>query len=328
MPEPAVVRAGEGRGGRLRLIFFGTAEFAVPSLQALVRAGHEVVLVVTAPSRPSGRGLRVKPGPVEVAARELNCSVALPEDPNALRFAEQLSGYQPEIAVLVAYRFILRQNLLAVPKRGFINVHPSLLPRYRGAAPIQRAIMAGERQTGVSIIQLVRAVDAGDIIAQQAVAIGPDETAGELAGRLAELGAELLVKVLARMAEGPILVTAQDPSLATSAPRLTKADRRVNWHESAAQIHNRIRGLAPEPAAVSLFRGRRLLLLGSQLISNDTVADYAPGEVVLERPGLVVATGQGLVELSLVKPEGSRVQTGGAFRNGYQPAAGERLVSP
>lgn len=333
----------------------------MPLLPALIRAGHEVVLVVAAPSRPRGRGRRIEPGPVEHAARELDCAVALPEDPNAPGFAEQLRSYQPEVAVLAAYRFILRPGLLAVPKLGFINVHPSLLPRYRGAAPIQRAIMAGERQTGVSIIQLSREVDAGDIIARQPVDIGPDETAGELAVRLAELGARLLVDVLARVAEGPLARTVQDPAGATSAPRLTKADRCVNWHESADRVHNRIRGLAPEPAAACLFRGRRLLLLGSRLVSEggeenrqgrqdrqvseseggsenrqgrqerrvpvEVVSDHAPGEILLERPGLVVAVGQGSVELTLVKPDGSRIQTGAAFRNGHRLAPGERLVS-
>ncbi len=298
----------------------------MPLLRALVQAGHEVALVVTAPGRPQGRGRRIKPSPVETAARELGCPVATPLDPNLPGFAAQLSGYHPEVAVLAAYRFILKAGLLAVPKQGFINVHPSLLPRYRGAAPIQRAIMAGEQKTGVSIIQLAPEVDAGDIIVQQSVEIGPDETAGELAARLAELGARLLVEVLAQMARGQMTRTAQDPAQATFAPRLTKADRHVNWFEPADRIHNLIRGLAPEPAAVGSFRGQRLLLLGSR--RREVESDHAPGEVLVDRPGLVVATGRGTIELTTVKPEGSRVQTGAAFRNGHRPRAGERLTAP
>ncbi|MEO0086438.1 MAG: methionyl-tRNA formyltransferase [candidate division WOR-3 bacterium] len=298
----------------------------MPLLRALVRAGHEVALVVTAPGRPKGRGRKVEPSPVEAAAGELGCAVATPQDPNVPEFAAQLSDCHPEVAVLAAYRFILKAGLLAVPRQGFINVHPSLLPRYRGAAPIQRAIMAGEQKTGVSIIQLAREVDAGDIIVQQSVEIDPDETAGELAARLAELGARLLVEVLEQMARGQVTRTAQDPTKATFAPRLTKADRYVNWHEPAERIHNLIRGLAPEPAAVCSFRGQRLLLLGSRRCEAESV--HAPGEILIDRPGLVVATGQGTIELTAVKPEGSRVQTGAAFRNGHRPRAGERFTAP
>jgi methionyl-tRNA formyltransferase len=247
----------------------------------------------------------------------------MPDDPNDPGFTAQLGGLRLEVAVLAAYGFILKPDTLVVPKHGFINVHPSLLPRYRGAAPIQRAIMAGEERSGVTVIQLSRAVDAGDIIVQESVDIGPDETAGELTARLAVLGANLLLDVLARLAQGPLPRIVQNPEEATFAPKLTKKDRRLKWHEPAASVHNRIRGMAPAPGAVCLFRGRRLILLGSRRLGGEHVG--RPGEVLLDRPGLAVATGEGAIELTLLKPEGSRVQTGAEFRRGHRPAAGERL---
>ena len=309
----------------MRVAFFGTSEFAVPALRALVERGHLVGPVVTAPAKPSGRGRKLVPGPVEQEARTLGLSVLAPEDPNETAFLAELASLQPDVAVLAAYGCILKTTLLRLPPRGFLNIHPSLLPRYRGAAPIQRAMLAGEQETGVTVIVLSEQVDAGDIIKQVAMTIGPDETAGELSQRLAATGARLVLEALSRLEKDTGSRTPQDPGLATRAPKLAKSERKIDWRETAPRIHNRIRALSPEPGAVTSFRERRLVLLRSRV--RETPERDEPGEILVRYPGLLVATGAGAIEIAELKPEGSRVQTGQDFRNGHRPVAGERLVS-
>jgi len=309
----------------MRVAFFGTAEFAVPALRALVEHGHQVSPVVAAPARPSGRGRRLIPSPVEQEARTRGLTVLLPEDPNDPTFIAELASLQPDVAVLAAYGFILKAPLLRLPLRGFLNIHASLLPRYRGAAPIQRAILAGEQETGVTVIVLSEQVDAGDIVEQVAVTIGEDETAGELSHRLAATGARLVLEALTRMEKETGSRTAQDPGLATRAPKIGKSERNINWREAAPEIHNRIRALSPEPGAVTSFRKRRLVLLRSHL--REIPESGEPGQVLTHHRGLLVATGAGAIEIAELKPEGSRVQTGRDFRNGLRPLPGERLVS-
>ena len=309
----------------MRVAFFGTSEFAVPALRALAEHGHAVSPVVTAPARPSGRGRKLVPSPVEQAARALGLVVLAPEDPNDEAFLKDMAAHQPDVAVLAAYGCILKTPLLRLPPRGFLNIHPSLLPRYRGAAPIQRAILAGEQETGVTVIVLSEQVDAGDIVKQVAVAIGPDETAGELSHRLATTGARLVLEALTRLEEDTGSRTPQDPGLATRAPKLAKSERNIDWHETAPRIHNRIRALSPEPGAVTSFRERRIVLLRSRL--HETPERGEPGLVLVQLPGLLVATGAGAIEIAELKPDGSRVQTGQDFRNGHRLNPGERLVS-
>jgi len=309
----------------VRVAFFGTSEFAVPALRALAEHGHAVSPVVTAPARPSGRGRKLVPSPVEQAARALGLVVLAPEDPNDEAFLKDMAAHQPDVAVLAAYGCILKTPLLRLPPRGFLNIHPSLLPRYRGAAPIQRAILAGEQETGVTVIVLSEQVDAGDIVKQVAVAIGPDETAGELSHRLATTGARLVLEALTRLEEDTGSRTPQDPGLATRAPKLAKSERNIDWHETAPRIHNRIRALSPEPGAVTSFRERRIVLLRSRL--HETPERGEPGLVLVQLPGLLVATGAGAIEIAELKPDGSRVQTGQDFRNGHRLNPGERLVS-
>jgi methionyl-tRNA formyltransferase len=303
----------------LRVTFFGTSEFAVPTLRRIMTDGHEVTSVVTQPARPSGRGRRPEPSPIEAAARAVGLSAMTPEDPNEPGFLASLHGQKPDVGVLVAYGCILADDLLEVPARGFINVHPSLLPKYRGAAPIQRALLHGDARTGVSIVKMRAAIDAGEIIAQESTSVGPDETAGELSARLALSGAELIAGVLGRSSfDG----TPQDGTAVTKAPKITKADRAVAWTEAATNIHNRIRALSPEPGAVAGFRGDRVVLLRSRLVEGES---GVPGTIRTEQAGLVVAAQNGAVELLLVKPEGKNPQTGADFRNGRRVVPGERM---
>jgi len=309
----------------MRVAFFGTSEFAVPALRALARSAHEVGPVIAAPAQPSGRGRRLVPSPAEQEARALGLAVLTPVNPNDPAFIADLKSRSPNVAVLAAYGCILKPALLAVPSLGFLNIHPSLLPKYRGAAPIQRALLAGEQETGVTVIVLSEQVDAGDILEQEAVPVGPDETAGELSQRLADAGARLALAALIRFAEGKATRTRQDPSLATRAPKITKSERNIDWRDSAQGIHNRIRALSPEPGAVASFRQKRIVLLRSRV--HSTADGGEPGQLLVRHSGLVVAAGSGAVEIIELKPEGKRAQTGNDFRNGHRPVAGERFAA-
>jgi len=309
----------------VRVAFFGTSEFAVPALRLLAGSAHTVGPVIAAPAQPSGRGRRLVPSPVEQEARSLGLAVLTPEDPNDPAFIAQLKSQSPDAAVLSAYGYILKPPLLAVPALGFLNIHPSLLPKYRGAAPIQRAILAGEQQAGVTVIVLSEQVDAGDIIEQEAVTVGSDETAGELSQRLADAGARLMLDALTRFSGGKVTRTPQDPNLATRAPKITKLERNIDWRDSAQGVHNRIRALSPEPGAVTSFRQRRIVLLRSRV--HPTTDGGEPGQLLVRHSGLVVATGAGAVEIAELKPEGKRAQTGSDFRNGHRLVAGERFAA-
>jgi len=309
----------------VRVTFFGTSEFAVPALRLLAGSVYKVGPVIAAPAQPSGRGRKLLPSPVEEEARKLGLPVLTPQDPNDPAFVAELKSQSPDAAVLAAYGCILRPPLLAVPALGFLNIHPSLLPKYRGAAPIQRAILAGERETGVTVIVLSEQVDAGDIVEQQAVPVGPDETAGELSQRLADAGARLVLEALVQFGEGRTPRTPQDTKLATRAPKITKHDRDIDWRDPGQAVHNRIRALSPEPGAVTSFRLRRIVLLRSRLISTGEGGE--PGQLLVRHAGLVVATGSGAVEIVELKPEGKRAQTGSDFRNGQRLVAGERFAA-
>lgn len=308
----------------MRIVFFGTAAFAVPVLRSLAASTHEVGPVVTAPARPSGRGLRLMSSPVEREARALGLEVVTPEDPHSETTLRLLRQRGPDVAVLVAYGVILKPELLHLPRLGFINLHPSLLPAYRGAAPIPRAIIDGQTRTGVSVIALNTEVDGGDLLAQEPVDIGVDETAGDLSIRLATIGRDLVHRVIHELETGTLRRVPQDRSGATCAPRLTRADQRIDWGQSAAMIHNRIRGLSPQPGAIASFRGCRLKLLHSRLVGG--TASDEPGTWLLTMPGLAVATGTGIIELVQVEPENSRPQSGIDFRNGRRPQPGEKLT--
>lgn len=309
----------------MRITFFGTADFAIPTLKLLHQKGFEIKPVVTTPLRRRGRGLRLTPSPVENAAREIGLEVLTPENPNRDQFLETLKHYAPECGVLVAYGFILKPPLFTLPPLGFINLHPSLLPRYRGAAPIPRQLLDGCTESGVTVIAVESGIDSGDILNQRPVTVDPDETAGELSARLAQLGAELVYQTLNQILEGTVKRHPQNPQQATYAPKLTAADRIIDWQQPALQIHNRIRALSPEPGALTRFRGLPLIILRSRLRAEPGNRPLPPGSIVAGPPGLIVATGNGLLEILELKPAGKKLLTGGDFRNGYRPLPGEKL---
>ncbi len=307
----------------MRVVFFGTSGFAVPTLRALAGSEHDVTAVVTQPPRPAGRGRQPHPSPVEPAAVELGLEVLRPEDPAEGSFVHRLAGLAPDLAVLVAYGHILKPALLKVPRLGFINLHPSLLPRYRGAAPVQRALMDGASETGVTVIRMDAQVDAGDVLDRVATPVADDETAGELLARLATEGAGLVLRILTRLADGTDRPEPQDPSLATPARKIRDRERVIDWTEPARTVHNRIRALSPVPGAYTGCAGRRLLVYRSRPL--DSGNGSPPGTVAPDRKHFVVSAGTGAVELLEVRPEGGRTQSGTGFLNGHRLEPGSTL---
>jgi len=315
----------------MRILFMGTPAFAVPSLESIVREGHNVVLVVTRPDAPRGRGRRASAPPVKTAALRLGLELFQPASVNEGASVERLRAARPDIGVVVAYGELLSPRTLSVPPRGFLNVHASLLPKYRGAAPIHWAIIRGESESGISVQRLVPELDAGPILAQRPVSIGPDETAGELHDRLAELAAGVLAEVLGRLDRGePVPERPQPADGVTYAPKLTPRHRRVAWDRPAPCIRNLVRGLSPRPGAVSRFVGRDraedVLLLAVEASPAAREA-HRPGTVLRaeDREGIVVQAGSGSVIIRVLKPASGRTMSAGDFLRGRRVRPGDRF---
>lgn len=310
----------------LNVIFFGTPQFAVPTLDAILASRHRVVGVVTQPDKPRGRGQKPSDAPVKARAVTMGLPLLQPptlKDPDVL---DRLRALHADIGVVAAYGKILTEAVLAIPPMGMINVHASLLPKYRGAAPVHRAVMAGETKTGVTIMRVVRALDAGAMLAIAERPIGPDETSDEVERGLAVLGAHLLVQTLDRLAAGPIDEVAQEDGAATYAHRLTKEDGVVDWTRSAGEIHNQIRGLHPWPHAYTFIEGQRLILLRSAWSPVD--ASVPPGTIVTAQGDeLRVATGRGTLAIVELQAEGRRPARTREFLAGRRIAPGLRFTS-
>jgi methionyl-tRNA formyltransferase len=308
----------------LRVVFFGTPEFAVPTLDALLASRHSVVGVVTQPDRPRGRGHRVSDAPVKARALKANLPILQPIRLKEPAFLDRLTALRADLGVVAAYGKILTDEILATPRLGLINVHASLLPKYRGAAPVHRAIIAGEPETGVTIMRVVKALDAGPMLAAVRRPIGHEETSDEVERDLARLGATLLVSTADQIADGVATETQQHEDAASYAPRLTKLDGVVDWTGSAEQIHNLIRGLHPWPLAFSFLNGRRLILRRSIVV--DRAVDRPPGVVVeSSRDSLVVAAGGGALSLVEIQLEGKRPASVRDFLAGHRVAPGDRF---
>lgn len=318
-------------GHALRVVFFGTPEFAVPTLDALLASRHPVLAVVTQPDRPRGRGQKVIDGPVKASAARAGIPVLQPDSLKTPEFVDQLSALGADLGVVAAYGKILSEIVLKIPRLGMINVHASLLPRYRGAAPIHRAVAAGEPETGVTIMRVVKALDAGALIATVRRPIGPDDTSEEVERDLARLGGALLVDVVDRMAQGPVPEVPQDDSLSTYAHRLVKEDGAIDWSQPARRIHDLIRGMRPWPNAYSYLDGHRLILLRSavdEATSAASDAPVAPGAIVAAAPDdLRVATGQGTLVVRELQAEGRRPLSAREFLAGHRLAPGDRFTA-
>jgi methionyl-tRNA formyltransferase len=305
-----------------RIIFLGSPEFAVPSLRALA-GQYDIVAVVTQPDRPAGRGRQLSAPPVKEAATELGLPVWQPEALRGEEAVERLRSYQAGCAVVVAYGEILRPQVLAVPPKGFLNVHASLLPKYRGASPISAAVVAGERETGITIMLLDEGMDTGPILAQEALPILPADTRGGLEGKLAALGAGLLVRTLPEWLVGAIGPVPQHDSQATFSRALTREDGHIDWSRSAAYIERQCRAMAPWPGAYTHWQGKLLKLWRGHVIPRPAAAE--PGTVLRAEEGIAVATGDGLLRLLSIQPEGRGPMTAEDFARGRPPFIGAVL---
>jgi methionyl-tRNA formyltransferase len=324
----------------LRIVYFGTPEFAVPTLRTLLQSPAKVVAVVSQPDKPKGRGRRVAATPTKELALLSGVPVLQPTKLRADEFLSDVSALKPDLGVVAAYGRILPEALLKIPRLGMINVHGSLLPKYRGAAPVHRAVMAGESVTGISIMRVVPELDAGPVLALQPRPIGPDETSAEVERDLSELGASLLVSVLDPLARGQIVETPQDDSQATYAPKILKSEGPIDWSLPAGRIHNLVRGLQPWPLASTTIAGVRCLVHRTALPPGGRTAeaprhghDEPPGQAgtVVRAAGdaLAVAAGDGqTIELLRIQPEGRRVMTAREFLSGHRVNPGDRLTPP
>ncbi|MGI8960435.1 MAG: methionyl-tRNA formyltransferase [Bryobacteraceae bacterium] len=307
----------------MRVIFLGTPDFAVPSLNALISSGHQVVSVFTQPDRPKGRGQQLAESPVKSAARTADLTIHQLERIRRPEGVELVKSLAPELMVVVGYGQIIPQTIIDLPKHGILNVHASLLPKYRGAAPIQWAIANGEAQTGVTIMQIDAGLDTGDMLLKAPVPIGADQTAPELSARLALVGADLLIEALHQIATKSIRREKQDEPEATYAPVLKKEDGLIDWSRPARQIYNRLRGFAPWPGVYTTFRGQQLLVVSARVSEHPL---FSPGTLQRDKRTLFAGCGENsALELLEVQLGGKKRMSAQAFINGYKPAEYETL---
>lgn len=323
--SPFHILSSGPRPNGMRLVFCGTPRFAVPTLEKLVEAGHSVPLVVTQPDRPRGRGMELAVSPVKEAARRLNIAVQQPAAiKNNAEFREQLASISPDAIIVVGYGRIIPPWMINLPHFGNLNLHGSLLPKYRGAAPIQWAIANGESVTGVTTMRIDAGLDTGDILMQDELPIGAEDTAETLGPRLAAIGAALMVDTLDGLDTGEIQPIPQDHSQATLAPILKREDGRMDFARTAKELCNRLRGFQPWPGAFTTFKGKTTQVHRARPARDS--ASLAPGDVAAEGGRLFVGCGQGtLLELVELQVEGKRRMTAQEFINGYQPKPGGHL---
>ena len=309
----------------MNIAFFGTPRFGVPTLQHLLDCPHTIAGVVTQPDRPRGRGQKVTFAPVKALAVEHDIPVFQPDRLKPPEVADRLRAWNADVAVVAAYGRIIPGHLLTIPRLGMINVHASLLPKYRGAAPVHRAVMNGDVETGVTIMRLVQELDAGPMFAKVTRAIGPDDTSDLVEEALAGLGATLLLTVLDQMAAGTAREDPQDDSQATYAPRLTKEEGLIDWSQSAATIHNRVRGLYPWPHAYTFLNGARLIVRRSRVTANPEGPRHSrPGTITTATHEMIrVATADGELDITEVQPEGRRPMSVRDFAAGHRLAPGD-----
>jgi len=306
----------------LRLVFAGTPDFAVPALDALAAAGHEIAAVYTQPDRPAGRGRRLTASPVKQRALALGIPVEQPETLKSPEAQEHVAALAPEVMVVVAYGLLLPQAVLDIPVHGCLNIHASLLPRWRGAAPIQRAIAAGDEETGVSIMRMEAGLDTGPVLLERRVTIDAAETGGSLHDRLAVLGAQAIVEVLADLPSRE--AKPQDDARATYAHKLSKQEAALDWSKTALELARQVRAFDPWPVAFTLLDGEMLRVWSAEALP--LAAKLPPGEIAAATvDGIDVATGKGLLRITRLQPPGKRPMNAAEFLNGHRLAAGQRL---
>lgn len=301
-----------------RVVFMGTPAFALPCLEALIKSERNIVAVVTRPDRPKGRGQKVTPPPIKTAAEHYGIPVYQPEKLKDPAFTELLTSLQPDYIIVVAYGKILPPDILKIPRKGCVNVHASLLPKYRGASPVQWALMNGEKVTGLTTMRMDAGMDTGDILLQTQVRIDPEDTAGILSDRLAWVGSGLLIKTLDELEQGLVTPTPQPHGEASTIPPLKKEDGLIPWGEHAERIHNRIRAMDPRPGAYTYYQGMKWGVWKSEWVEK-TYAGRKPGEIVdVKNDYFVIATGHGGIRIREIQPEGKRRMTVKEYLRGNQ----------
>ncbi|MCK5189194.1 MAG: methionyl-tRNA formyltransferase [Methylococcales bacterium] len=299
----------------MKIIFAGTPDFAVPALQMLINSEHEVCAVYTQPDRPAGRGRKLLPGPVKTLALSADIPVFQPETLKTEEDLKQLASFEADLMVVVAYGLILPQTVLDTPKQGCINIHGSLLPRWRGAAPIHRALIAGDKKTGITIMQVVKRLDAGDMLHKEECVITDENTSSDLHDKLADLGAIGLKKVLAQIDAGTLVAEKQDESQVTYAEKLEKSESLLDWTLSAVELDRKIRGLNSWPVAQTLYQGKVLRVWKAQVVEDEK--KLPPGTVIQQSKRMSVATGEGVLDLLEVQLPGKKRMDILAFLNAH-----------
>ena len=307
----------------MRIVYMGTPAFAVPPLQSLIAAGHEMAGVVTRIDKPAGRGKVLTPPAVKLAAQQSEAPVFQPKRVREPESIATIRDMRPEIIVVAAYGQILPKELLDLPRYGCVNIHASLLPAYRGAAPINWAIINGEERTGITIMQMDEGMDTGAVLLQESIPIAPRDTAGSLTEKLSEIGSWLIVDALSRIEAGALPAMPQDPSGATMAPLLRKEDGLIDWTREAAAIHNRVRGLFPWPGAYSFLGGKLIKVLETEVAVGSGEAG-----ALLEQggDGLAAGTGKGLLRIVTLQPEGKKPMSAAEFLRGHRGMVGKSFA--
>lgn len=321
----------------MKVIFMGTPDFSVGALEALIGAGHQVMLVVTQPDKPKGRSKKMQMTPVKECALSHGIEVFQPVKIREAEAVEKLRGYEADVFVVAAFGQILSEEILSMPKYGCVNIHASLLPKYRGAGPIQWAIINGEKITGVTIMQMDKGIDTGDMLLKTEVPIGEKETGDSLHDKLASAGAELIVEALSRIEKGSVTPVRQNDEEACYAKMLSKAMGKIDWHKDAGELDRLIRGLISWPGAFTLYRGKTLKIWEEEAVTADTAGDSGAGEtaedkgaepgtvVKVEKDAFYVQTGGGLLKILSVQPEGKKRMSVKDFLLGYPVKAGEKI---
>ena len=307
----------------MRILFMGTPDFAVPCLESLIKAGHDICAVFTQPDKPKGRGYTLTPPPVKVLAQAYQIPVFQPQtlkDGSAFSVIQELA---PQVIVVVAYGKILPKEIIDFPPYGCINVHASLLPKYRGAAPIQWCVLNGERETGVTTMHMDVGLDTGDMLLKTVTQIDENETAGELHDRLSHMGASLIVETLDKLSNGALIREKQKEEDSCYAPMLTKELSRIDWNKPARNVHNQIRGLSPWPVAQTVWNGKVLKIHSSRMTEKNS--DKVPGEIVCTAPFLVACGEASVLELLEVQAEGKKRMAVSDFLRGHRVEKGTRL---
>jgi len=312
----------------MNIVFFGTAEFAIPAFRELLASKHKVVALVTQPDRKRGRNLKLSPPPTKVLAQAHNIPVYQPEDASSPGAIEYLGKLGADLFVVIAFGQILRQEALGIPKSCAINLHGSLLPRYRGAAPTNWAIINGDKTTGVTIIRMNEKMDEGDIVLRREVSVDPEDTNITINESLSGLGAKALMEAIALIESGKAQFEKQDKTQVTLARKLRKEDGAINWAEPATVIHSRVRGLLPWPGAYTSYAGKTLKILSTELVAYSPSSQVTVGEVldIVKGKGIIVNTGSGAIAIKFLQLEGGKVLDIDSFLRGHKLNIGDTLI--